>query len=154
VADEVPAPPDTVAPPTTAADEVPGPPDTVAPPSTAVGGAVDPTTPIRSDEAADFVAGYYDLVGRGDYETAWALLSPEFQGSVPGTFERYVAFWDATDIEIRGLVPLASDVPGEIVVQIDARYTSDSRTVDEVDELTLRRADDGSIRIVDQRIVG
>lgn len=119
-------------------------------PQPAVNGEV---VQVDESEALAFITDYYDRVSAGDYETTWALLSPEFRNARSNTYENYVGYWERTTIEIGDLKFVPG--PGTDVgrVQFAARYTTNSRVIDEIDEITLRREPDGNLTITDQRTV-
>jgi serine/threonine-protein kinase PknK len=138
---EEPAPATTepAAPPTTAAPE-PSPPAAAA-----IAG------PVTEEEAVAFVRGYYDLIEAGRHAEAWELLSPEFRTARSLNFGRYVSYWRTTSLEL-GEVRLTGAQDGAAQVRFEGRYVTGGRVVDEANELTLVRSDDGLI-ITDQRIV-
>jgi serine/threonine-protein kinase len=142
--------PPTTSPPTTS-------PPTTAPP-TSVAAAPSPADPavagtaITGDEAVSFVLDYYQRLAAGDYETTWSSLSEEFRDDRDLTYASYVQYWEGTAIEIDDL--RFEPGPGDAGrVRFDARYIQGGRSVEETDELTLRRLPDGRLIIVEQRVV-
>ena len=147
-------PPTTTA--TTTATTTPAVPRSTAP-AGAEGGATPAAVgrgPIGEAEATGFVRSYYDLIAAGNLRASWDMLSAGFRQARGLTFERYAAYWRANSVQLQGIrsVPGGSGPEGQ--VQIDARYNTPDGVVTETDELLLRRNDDGSVRISDQRIVG
>jgi len=145
--------PTTAAPTTTTTTVAPTTPEVVAPPAT------DPPPPERAGPSAlvtapeveQFVRGYYDLVAAGDYDRSWPRLAPEFQQSTAQSYEYYVDFWEDNDIAV-GDVELVEARSDDAVVHVELRWNGDDRAV--IDELRLRRADDGELQIVSQDNVG
>jgi tRNA A-37 threonylcarbamoyl transferase component Bud32 len=153
--------PDTAAPSTTSLPATTSRPASTSPPATTAAPVVLPpapppavaAAPIQEDEAIAFVLGYYEQVAAGNFEDTWPSLTAEFRAARNLTFERYASYWHATSIALSNLrfTPGGS---GEGRVRFDAAYTTDRGVVHEVDELTLRRASDGSLVIAEQRRVG
>jgi hypothetical protein len=110
-----------------------------------------PAAPIADPEG--FVRTYYATLAQRDYATAWAMLSPEFQQAQPGSYAKYVEFWQG----VAGIVVRSVDVHGagdRPVCRLGMRYTIGDRTTDETDEVTLRTGDDGRPLIATYRVVG
>jgi hypothetical protein len=129
--------------PTTAA------PSTVAPgltPAPALG-ATD------EDEALAFVLTYYEQVNGDEFDATWPKLTQEFRDARNLTFESYVRYWRNTSLELGDLRYTPGPAPNEARVRFAARYDTFGRIVEETDELTLRREEDGRLVITEQRIV-
>ncbi len=138
-------------PPPTPAPTVPAPP---GPPP----GAAAPAVPaaagrVEEAEALAFVTEYYELLAAGEYAITWEALSPEFREARNLTYERYVAYWRSTSIELSNLSFRSGPGPDQGRVRFDARYTTGSRVIDERDEITVRRTPEGGLIITEQRIV-
>jgi hypothetical protein len=125
------------------------------PPSTAATIAPRPAgeDPIAEPEAVAFLVGYYERVAAGDYEATWESLSPEFRDDRDLSFDDYVAYWERTTIELRNLRFVPGPGDDQVRVRFDARYDTGARVIDETDEITLRRSDDGTLIIIEQRTV-
>lgn len=108
---------------------------------------------VAEDEALAFVVDYYERVAAGQYDSTWESLSAEFRDDRGLTFERYVSYWNNTSIELRDLRFLSGPGADQGRVRFLARYDTGQRIVDETDEVTLRRLDDGSLIITQQRTV-
>ncbi len=126
--------PTTTAPPTTA-------PPTTAPPTTAPATVV-PTTapPDRARMAETFLRSYYSSVAARDYQTAWSMLTPEFQANTAGGYKAYTDFWDSVEgVEVRrvDVQPAHDRTTWPVVANLTMRYTRGGRTANEVDQLTL-----------------
>jgi serine/threonine-protein kinase len=145
-------PPPTQPPPTEPPPTQPAP---VVPPSTAATIAPRPAgeDPIAEPEAVAFLVGYYERVAAGDYEATWESLSPEFRDDRDLSFDDYVAYWERTTIELRNLRFVPGPGDDQVRVRFDARYDTGARVIDETDEITLRRSDDGTLIIIEQRTV-
>jgi hypothetical protein len=118
------------------------------PPPTPAGELVGLTT---EPQAEAFVRDYYDLVAVGDYPRSWAQLAPEFQHGKARSYEYYVNFWNANDVEI-GDVDLVDVDRDRVVVRAALRWNGEGRAV--VDELTLRPGDNGELLITRQEAAG
>jgi serine/threonine protein kinase len=129
-------------------------PTPVVPPSTAAtvtrpaGG-----DPIAEPEAVAFIVGYYERVAAGDYEATWESLSPEFRDDRDLSFDDYVAYWERTTLEPRNLRFVPGPGDDQVRIRFDARYDTGTRVIDETDEITLRRRDDGTLTIIEQRTI-
>jgi hypothetical protein len=142
-----PGPSATVAPPTAAPTT--GPPITGAP-------ALTPTpalAPTDEGEVLAFVLSYYEQVNGGEYETTWPKLAPEFRDARNLTFEEYTRYWRNTSLELGDLQFTPGPGADEGRVRFAARYDTFGRIVEETDELTLRREQDGRLVITEQIIV-
>jgi serine/threonine protein kinase len=132
----------------------PAQPAPVVPPSTAAtvtrpaGG-----DPIAEPEAVAFIVGYYERVAAGDYEVTWESLSPEFRDDRDLSFDDYVAYWERTTLEPRNLRFVPGPGDDQVRIRFDARYDTGARVIDETDEITLRRRDDGTLTIIEQRTI-
>jgi serine/threonine protein kinase len=126
-----------------------------APPSTSATTVALPAggDSIAEPEAVAFVLDYYERVAAGDYETTWESLSPEFRDDRDLSFDDYVAYWDRTTLEARNLRFVPGPGDDQVRVRFDARYDTGTRVIDETDEITLRRRDDGTLIIIEQRTV-
>ena len=152
----------TTPPPATTAG--PGPSATVAPPTAApttgppITGApvLTPTpavAPTDEGEVLAFVLSYYEQVNGGEYETSWPKLAPEFRDARNLTFEEYTRYWRNTSLELGDLQFTPGPGADEGRVRFAARYDTFGRIVEETDELTLRREQDGRLVITEQIIV-
>jgi hypothetical protein len=117
-----------------------------ATPTTAAPVTATPTTakpvaaPDRARMAETFLRSYYSAVAARDYQTAWSMLTPEFQANTAGGYHDYTAFWDTVDgVEVRrvDVQPGRDGNPWPVVANLTMRYTRSGRVVDEVDQLTL-----------------
>lgn len=167
-ASEAPAPPASPGPEPTASTTVPTtvPETTVAPPTSPPTTTASPppeqaaagSEPAGRDdevgrqEAIEFVRDYYERLAGGDLEAGWARLSPDFREARNLTFERYAKYWRNTSVELDKLRYEPGPGPDQARVRFDARYMTGGQVVEETDELTVRRDDDGLV-ITDQRIV-
>ena len=119
-------------------------------------GATTAPRPARGDriaepEAVAFVVDYYERVAAGDYEATWTSLSPEFRDDRDLSFDDYVAFWERTTLEPSNLRLVPGPGNDQVRVRFDARYDTGAQVIDETDEITLRRHDDGTLIIIEQR---
>jgi ketosteroid isomerase-like protein len=143
--------PSTTAPANTAAATTRPPAPTTAAPTTAPTTA-RPAGPAVADPEG-FVRTYYATLAQRDYAAAWAMLAPEFQQAQPGSYPKYVEFWQGVD----GIVVRSVDVRGagdRPTCRLGMRYTIGDRTTDETDEVTLRTGPDGQPLISTYRVVG
>ena len=150
----VPITPEPTTPPTVPPTVAPNPPVTkpaTAAPSTAPAPAS--AGKVGQDEAIRFVTSYYSSLAAGDYQTTWPLLSEEFRAQRNLTFERYVAYWEHHSITLNDLRFREGPGSDEGRVRFDARYSSNTGTINETDEITLRHQTDGTLIIVAQEIV-
>jgi eukaryotic-like serine/threonine-protein kinase len=151
----------TTVPPATTAGQ--GPSATVAPPTAATTAApstaapvLDPTPaqgPTDEEVALTFVLTYYEQVAGGEYDATWPSLTQEFRDARNLTFEEYARYWRNTSLELGDLRFTPGPGPSEARVRFAARYDTFGRIVEETDELTLRREQDGRLVITEQRIV-
>jgi len=100
-----------------------------------------------------FVVAYYDQVNGGDYEAAWPKLTQEFRDARNLTFDGYTRYWRNTSLALDDLRYAPGPAPNEGRVRFAARYDTFGRIVEETDELTLRREQDGRLVITEQRRV-
>jgi hypothetical protein len=95
-------------------------------------------------------------VAAHDYQSAWPMLTPEFQATTAGGYRDYTAFWDTVDaVEVRRVTvqPGKDGAIWPIVATLAMRYTVGGRTVDENDELTLQPDANGVPRIAGYRVI-
>jgi hypothetical protein len=89
-------------------------------------------------------------VAARDYQTAWSMLTPEFQANTAGGYHDYTAFWDTVDgVEVRrvDVQPARDGNTWPVVANLTMRYTRSGRAIDEVDQLTLAPDATGAPRI-------
>src|SRR4029450_2922999 len=103
---------------TTTATVVPAATSTTAPTTTS-----PPTTreALSQRDAEASFRDYYAAVEAGDYETSWAQLTPAFQSGPARSFDYYVSFWDANDVELRKVRMIESS-DAEALVRADLRW--------------------------------
>ena len=109
--------------------------------------------PTDADEALAFVLTYYEQVNGGEFDATWPKLTQEFRDARNLTFESYARYWRNTSLELGDLRYTPGPAPNEARVRFDARYDTFGRIVEETDELTLRREQDGRLVITEQRVV-
>ena len=150
----VPITPESTTPPTVPPSVAPTP--SVATPATAAPSSAPAPAgdgKVGQDEAIRFVTSYYASLAAGDYQTPWPLLSEKFRAQRNLTFERYIAYWEHHSITLNDLRFREGPGSDEGRVRFDARYSSSTGTVNETDEITIRRQADGTLIIVAQEIV-
>lgn len=121
--------------------------------TTSAAGAPAPdegTAWLTPTDAERYLRTYYGDVAAGDYQRTWAQLAPEFQSGTARSFEYYAGFWDDNDVEL-GAVELVGVNADRAVVTVELRWNGSSEAT--LEELTLRRGDDGTILIAEQRTV-
>ena len=104
--------------------------------------------------AENFLRSYYSAVGARDYQTAWSMLTPEFQANTAGGYNAYTAFWDNVDgVEVRkvDVQPGHDGTAWPVVANLTMRYTRGGRANNEVDQLTLTPDSTGAPRIAGYR---
>jgi hypothetical protein len=104
--------------------------------------------------AETFLRSYYSAVESRDYQTAWSMLTPEFQANTAGGYKAYTAFWDTVDgVEVRRVEvePGHDRNTWPIVANLTMRYTRGERITNEVDELTLTPDETGAPLIAGYR---
>jgi eukaryotic-like serine/threonine-protein kinase len=128
---------------TTTATVVPAATSTTAPTTTS-----PPTTreALSQRDAEAFFRDYYAAVEAGDYETSWAQLTPAFQSGPARSFDYYVSFWDANDVELRKVRMIESS-DAEALVRADLRWNGQGPWISDQFELVLQ---DGRWLIDDQ----
>jgi len=109
--------------------------------------------PTDEGEVLAFVLSYYEQVNGGEYETSWPKLAPEFRDARNLTFEEYTRYWRNTSLELDDLQFTPGPGADEGRVRFAARYDTFGRIIEETDELTLRREQDGRLVITEQIIV-
>jgi len=109
--------------------------------------------PADEDEVVAFVLTYYEQVNAGEFDATWPALTQEFRDARNLTFESYARYWRNTSLELGDLRYTPGPGPNEGRVRFAARYDTFGRIVEETDELTLRREQDGRLVITEQRIV-
>jgi tRNA A-37 threonylcarbamoyl transferase component Bud32 len=129
-------------------------------PTTAEVATVAPSAPAPASRSAPrlltppaaerFLRTYYDDVAAGDYERSWVQLAPEFQRGTAVSFEYYTDFWDDNDVEV-GAVELVSADAERAVVNAELYWNGSSSPT--LEQLLLRRGDDGTILIAEQETV-
>jgi hypothetical protein len=129
-------------------------------PTTAEVATVAPSAPAPASRSAPrlltppaaerFLRTYYDDVAAGDYERSWMQLAPEFQRGTAVSFEYYTDFWDDNDVEL-GAVELVSADAERAVVNAELYWNGSSSPT--LEQLLLRRGDDGTILIAEQETV-
>ncbi len=130
------------------------PPTPATPPTAAA--APDPAPgarPVGEFEALAFVLNYYEQVAAGEYDASFVKLTPEFRADRNLTIESYSRYWRNTSLELDASRFTPGPGPDEGRVRFDARYTTRSGVVEETDEITVRREDDGQLVITEQRVV-
>jgi hypothetical protein len=110
-----------------------------------------PAALTTQPQAEAFVRDYYELVAAGDYSRSWDQLAPEFQRGKARSFDYYVDFWNANDVEV-GDVQLVEADRKRAVVRAELRWNGSRRAV--VEEFTLRPGDDSDLLIARQETVG
>jgi hypothetical protein len=126
---------------------------TVAPTASAPASrsAPRPAPRLLTPPAAErFLRTYYDDVAAGDYERSWVQLAPEFQRGTAVSFEYYTDFWDDNDVEL-GAVELVGADAERAVVNAELYWNGSSSPT--LEQLLLRRGDDGTILIAEQETV-
>ena len=134
---------------------LPPPPTTADTPITAAP-VLTPTPalgPADEDEVLAFVLTYYEQVNADEFDASWPTLTQEFRDARNLTFESYARYWRNTSLELDDLRYTPGPGPNEGRVRFAARYDTFGRIVEETDELTLRREQDGRLVITEQRIV-
>lgn len=126
-------------------------PATVPPANAPTAGDVTTPAMISEPEAIAFVRTYYDEVAAGDYITSWPKLAAEFATSRNLTLDRYSNYWRNTTLVLDQLTFAPGPGDDHARVRFNATYTTAGHTVAEADQLTLRRADDGTLVVTDQR---
>jgi hypothetical protein len=105
---------------------------------------------ITAGEVETFVRSYYDAVALGEYPRSWSQLTPEFQRGKARSYEYYVDFWDANDIDV-GTVEVVDIKPELVIVEAELRWNGDSDAV--TDRFELRPGPDGQLLIARQDTV-
>jgi len=117
-------------------------------------GATRPATgtpaTITQQMADTFVRSYYDAVAAGNYEASWAQLAPEFQRGMARSYQYYVGFWSANDVEV-GEVRLVEAGEDRVIVNVELSWNGDAAVVN---EFTLRPGADGDLVISSQSALG
>jgi hypothetical protein len=102
---------------------------------------------VSEQEAATFIRTYYDAVSRGEYDTTWGLLSPEFQRGMARSYDYYSDFWNENDAEVGGVEVIQADEDGAVVA-VELYWNGSDQA--ESHQFTLRRGGSGELLIVGQ----
>ncbi len=103
--------------------------------------------PAGTGSKTKFVEGYYGVLP-SDTETAWSLLSPDYQANA-GSYEKYRGFWQTIDaVSVDDTEPAGPDA-----VDVTLTYTDDGGTEQEVRRIYVERSGDGYL-ITDDEVVG
>jgi serine/threonine-protein kinase PknK len=122
---------------------------TVAPTASPPASRPGPTL-LTPSAAERYVRTYYADVAAGDYERTWVQLAPEFQRGMAVSFEYYTDFWDDNAVEL-GAVELVDADADRAVVNAELYWNGSSSPT--LEQLLLRRGDDGTILIAEQETV-
>ncbi|WP_157155366.1 serine/threonine-protein kinase [Diaminobutyricimonas sp. LJ205] len=134
--------PDSEAAPPTPAPETPAPPEQSTPPTSAPPPTEAPEPETPEQQAVDTVAGYYAMLP-GDLDSAWPLMTADYQENHAGGRGAYEAFWDdIADVEVADVRASAPDRAQATLTY----YFRDGRVVREV---TAYRLEDegGALKI-------
>ncbi|WP_167136675.1 serine/threonine-protein kinase [Diaminobutyricimonas sp. TR449] len=134
--------PDSEAAPPTAAPETPAPPEPSTPPTSAPPPTEAPEPGTPEQQAVETVAGYYAMLP-GDLDSAWPLMTADYQENHAGGRGAYEAFWeDIADVEV---ADVRASAPNRARATL-TYYFRDGRVVQEV---TAYRLEDegGALKI-------
>jgi hypothetical protein len=118
---------------------------TTVPATTGGSGASSSAAPTQVTEA---LTSYYDLIGRGDYATTWARLTPSYQARIGG-YGAYTAFWRSYDrVTLSGIRD-----HGDLTATATLRYhQTNGGTVEETGRFHFVRRPSGELAISDYRV--
>jgi len=99
-------------------------------------------------QVADTLNRYYSLIGRGEYNTTWAQLTPEYQRRTGG-FDAYTRFWKHYDRVDLSNIRIHGDLTGTATLRY---HQTDGAVVQESGRFRFVRRPSGDLAIADYRV--